>query len=170
MSEFVGRTGSQRVYSYPEAPRGGYAAQFARNFASGPATTTTIDIDPGTQLPWDVIDSGAPPGVNVPITPRSSGIILVTGVISLKSSSEIDEVVQLLIEVNGVPLPVPFLESNTISASGFEAIPFVAEITGLAVGVAANVQVRLISSNATDIGATLDSSTINLQEVPAATG
>lgn len=175
MSEFVGRTGSQRLYSYPEAPRGGsYSALFARNFAYGPLFPTPVDIDtsPGTDVPWSVIESGALAGVIVPITPRSSGVVRISGVIVVKSSSESAESVSLQILGNGdILLGVPFLETQSIIANGFAAIPFASEAYPLPVGVVVNIKIRLTASTG---GGVLqlrpDSSTIDLQEVPVATG
>jgi hypothetical protein len=172
MTEFVGRTGSLRLYSYPERRRSG-AELFARNFAAGPEFPTPVAIatDPGTQVPWAVIESGAPAGVNVPITPRSSGIIRITGVVVVKSSSEIVEIVNLEVEINGTAISIPQFEAQSILDGGFATIPFVTENTSfLPIGVVANVSVRVTASSDDVLQLRPASSTIDVQEVPAATG
>ena len=61
MTEFVGRTGSRRVYSYPETPRGAPAALvlFARNFATGPKPDFVIPAL-GGRAPWSSVDVTKP--------------------------------------------------------------------------------------------------------------
>lgn len=171
MSEFVGRTGSHRVYSYPDRRGGNPAALFARNFAGGPTLDTEIADGAGTQVPWAVIESGAPASVNVPITPRSTRIILISGVIVVKSSSASTSSITLFVEIDGASTLIPDLERNTISAFGFEAIPFLTENSAfLPIGVLANISIRLIASAAGALVFSSLSSTINIQEVLAATG
>ncbi len=55
MSEFVGRTGAQRLYSYPENRRAAALGLFARNFATGPKISTEAGED--VLLPWNLIDA-----------------------------------------------------------------------------------------------------------------
>ena len=57
MTEFVGRAGALRVYSYPETPRRvNPLTAFARNFATGPKNETTI-ADVEVRIPWNAIDA-----------------------------------------------------------------------------------------------------------------
>lgn len=174
MTEFVGRTGARRVYSYPERPRGSELALLARNFAAGPSSATDIDIAP-TPIPWNIVDVGGA-GTTVPITPRSSGIILISGVISIKSTSGIQESVLVQVVVNGLPLLVPFLQNPTIEANGFISIPFLTELnlatfgSLLPVGVAAAVSILVTAANADTLQLAVDSSSMTIQEVRPATG
>jgi len=176
MSEFVGRTGALRVYSYPENRLQGSSASFARNFASGPAGATDIPVA-GILVPWSSPDAGTP-GTDVPITPRSTGLVLITGVITVKSTSGNQETVTLEVLVNGVPLAVPFVENLTIEPGGVIAIPILTEtnshINGgpLPLGTTADVSIFLSASvdDPVVLQVSTESSTLELQEVPVATG
>jgi hypothetical protein len=175
MSEFVGRTGSNRVYSYPETPRGASAlSALARNFAFGPDTSTDIDTAP-TPVPWAGMDVGAP-GINVPITPRATGIIRISGVLNIKSASGIQEAISLVVIVDSVEMPVPFFERPTFEAGARVAIPFLTELNAatfgapLTVGVTSNVVIAVTASNPDVLSLPLNSSTMDVQEVPVATG
>lgn len=175
MTEFVGRTGSKRVYSYPETPRTASALALARNFAYGPGTTTSIGTS-ATPVPWNAIGVGSP-GINVPITPRVTGLVRVSGVICVKSLSGIQESVNVQVVVNGVPLLSPFFEVPTVEAGGAIAIPILTEIdvftnggSQLPLGATANVQIVLSASNDGVLELATQSSSLELQEVLAETG
>lgn len=175
MSEFIGRTGSHRVYSYPDRRGGNPAELFARNFAAGPLLDTDIETGEGTPVPWAVIESGAPAGINVPITPRSTGRIRISGAITVKSVVGVATVSLFVQTFDGVTvstLPIPLLEENTISAAGFEVIPFLTENIGgalLPIGVPTSIRILLIASES-GLSLLSLSSTIDIQEVLAATG
>lgn len=179
MGEFrIGRKHAQ--HSYPEPPRGGTnppATPFARNFASGPAIETNITI-PGVQVPWSAIDVAAPPvppatSVHIPITPQSTGVIRISGALTIKNKSGVDTVVVLVNpQVGDASLPFPLGDEVSIPPNGLAVIPILAEKTGLTVGVQALVSV-LVSSETADvdtISIELESSTLDVQEVLAATG
>jgi len=179
MSEFVGRTGSHRVYSYPEARRGGGVLSLARNFAYGPAETETRITTDGTDVPWGLIESGEAPGVLVPITPRLSGIVRVSGVITIVNNDDARQDVQLQVGAsNGVDPPTffpPTQELNSIAEDlgeepGHEAIPFTALVTGADVGILFYILIRLTANENDALSLLVNSSTIDLQEVPPATG
>lgn len=172
MSEYVGRTGSQRVYSYPLSRRDTTVA-FARNFAVGPALPTDIETeaDGGTQVPWSGIESGAPPDEDVPITPRTTGIIQVSGVITVKSSSDGQESVHLLVLIDDVAQTVPLHENVSIDPNGFEAIPILVTLfPNQVIGTEINVQIQLNASTTGVLQIAAFSSTLALLEMPVATG
>lgn len=170
MSEYVGRTGALRLYSYPESRRTAQIGPFARNFAIGPALQTAVTTG-GTLVPWAAIESGAPPGTDVPITPKVTGVLVISGVITLKNASGAPVTVQLRVEINGVPLLAPLLEEATVDASGFEAVPFMTEpVFLLVVGTTVNIQILLTPTDDDAISIAIESSSLSIQEVPVATG
>lgn len=183
MGEFrIGRSRAQ--HSYPETRRN-TTLQFARNFAAGPGETTDVasgnGITGGTQIPWAIIESVGvvfPPGVvDVPITPRITGIIQITGVVEVKSSAPAIVLVQVQLGVDGGALPaggrssVPLLETVTVDAGG-EAIPILVDLPAiLAIGVTRTIQIVVSDIlGAGTVILALESSTLDVQEVPAATG
>jgi hypothetical protein len=163
----IGRKHAQ--HTYPENRGGAAAALFARNFAEGPLINTTI-TDGGIQIPWAFVESGAPAGVNVPITPRSSGILRISGVIVIASTAEVDRVVSLVVQVNGASMSVPLTEANTVTAGGFEVVAFATETLALPIGPTYNVQIFLNASAPDELLVEARSSTIEVQEILAATG
>lgn len=240
MSEFVGRTGSKRVYSYPETPRSGIALSlFARNFATGPKTSQAIGA--GINVPWLSIDvpaqkftiaaggttvsiagdqtgsylngdavtltptapvAGAPTtktitsvpifaagfttfsidsaidatttagtisddsDTNVPITPKSTGVVLISGVITVINSSGAPVNVTATVHINGTAVPAGTFSSATVPNNGSAAIPFEVEAL-IPIGETQNVQVFM---DGTGAFVDEDGSAINVQEVPVSTG
>ncbi|MGH3303685.1 MAG: hypothetical protein ACRDOK_18800 [Streptosporangiaceae bacterium] len=168
MGEFrIGRKFAS--HSYPDARRD-TTQPFARNYALGPTTSTDVTMA-GTLVPWTVIESGAPPGTDVPITPKTSGIIQADGVICIKNSSATPQNVQLLVLVNSVAI-TPENEAVTIAADpGYMAIPFIAEDPNLRpIGTPVNVTIKLTANADGVITMALLSSSLRVQEVPPATG
>jgi|WetSurMetagenome_2_1015567.scaffolds.fasta_scaffold38239_4 hypothetical protein len=240
MSEFVGRTGSNRVYSYPETPRSGIALTlFARNFATGPKASQAIGA--GINVPWNAIDvtaqkftiaaggttvsiagdqtgsylnadtvtltptapvAGAPvtktitsaptfaaglttfsidsaidatttagtisdnSNTNVPITPKSTGVVLISGVVTAINSSGASVNVTATVHVNGDAVPAGTFSSATVPDGGFAAIPFEVEAL-IPIGATQNIQVFMDGAGAFVEG---DGSAINVQEVPVSSG
>lgn len=241
MSEFVGRTGSNRVYSYPETSRASAIALalFARNFATGPKNSTAIGA--GINVPWNSIDvsgqqftiaangvtvsiagdqtgsyvngdsvtltpttpvAGAPvtktiasvpafaagfttfdidsaidatttagtisddTDTNVPITPKSTGVVLISGVVTAINSSGAPVNVTATVHINGTAVPAGTFSSATVPDGGFAAIPFEVEAL-IPIGETQNVQVFMDGT-----GAFVESegAAINVQEVPVSTG
>jgi hypothetical protein len=177
MSEFVGRTGANRVYSYPEGPRGAAVPPqlFARNFASAPDTQTTVDEDPGSQIIWNSMDVGTAPSTDVPITPAVTGILLVSAVICLKNISSDPQVlsgVQLIVQVGNPPVDtlIPFLERASIDVGEAVVIPVLTETAPQTIGTPTSISILLIAGDTGAIALVSQSSSINIQEVSAATG
>lgn len=174
MSEFVNRSIGARQHSYPETPRGGGAFAFARNYARGPINATDIGTG-GTIVPWGSVTSTGNPGVNVPITPRVTGIVRIIGVISVKSVSGVQETVQLMVTINGVQLQVPFFETPSIEAGGQIDVPILVETDAsvggpLPVNTTANVQIIAFASTGGVLQLVSDTCTLAVQEVSLATG
>jgi len=171
MSEFVGRTGSRRVYSYPEARRN-TTVPFARNSALGPTTDTAIafgdGVTGGTVIPWSVLGVGAA-GTNVPITPRTTGLITISGVFVVLNNSGAPVDVQAQVAAPG-RLPIPATEKVTVPANGYAAIPFLAGGVGV-VGTTSNVSIVLTAfTDDVDVELIAGSSSLEIQEVSLPTG
>lgn len=173
MGEFrIGRKFAQ--HSYPDAPRGAAAALLARNFAFGPATTTDIETSP-TAIPWEGVDVGAP-GITAQITPRVSGIVLISAVVAIKSLSGVQEIVTVDVSVNGFVLNVPFFNQITVEAGGFLVVPILTETNVatlgalLPIGVPATVSILLTANTDDVLQLSTDDSSISIQEVLPATG
>jgi hypothetical protein len=162
----IGRKYAQ--HSYP-IPRAATSVPYARNAAVGPAASVPITTV-AAAIPWAIIESGAAPGVNVPITPRSTGIVRIHSVVTVKNSSNAPVQATVAAVVNGTPLPVPGFESVTIPASGSMAIPILTETPPLPIGVLANIEIAVVASADAALSLIFASSSLEVQEVQAATG
>jgi len=167
MGEFrIGR--SYAKHSYPES-RQNTTVPLARNFAIGPLTSTAVTTG-GTQVPWSDIESGATPGVDVPITPASSGTIQLTGVIEVNNGTESGVNVQVQVQLAGTTSPLPATEKVT-APPGFSAIPLLTEwITALPLGTTAKFEVLVTAASNGAITLVAQSSSFEVKEVPPATG
>lgn len=169
MSEFVGRTGSSRVYSYPETNRGGSAQSGSNNFATAPELEIEIPL-PNMIVEWDQISSGAPSSEDVPITLTSSGVIRIAGVICAKHTAGADAAgLQIQVRIDGVSLVRPTLLKSTCMVDGFIAIPFLAETEALSLGLH-TVSILLTPTIDLVLSLAQASSSIEIREVVAATG
>lgn len=176
MTEFVGRTGSRRLYSYPETPRGGGALAFARNSAVGPDAPLAI-TQAGVLTTWSAVESLAvtPPNTtNVPITPRVTGVARVICTLVVQNL-DTTQIVEAILQLGGAPI-ASF--PNTILGPGegpdeVEVITFVFDFNPttalLPLNVAAQISVLLLAS-VDDTSLQLNTATIDIQELPAATG
>lgn len=175
MSEFVGRTGSHRGYSYPETGRrAGAPSAFARNFATGPKTTTAIGLG-GLPIPWNSIDvAPITPSSDVPITPLSTGVVRISGVVTVHNPSDASPTPAVIINIslnNGSFLPAqssfipPLLPGQAIT------VPFLAETTptDTPVGVTTTVQV-FVDGDPGGAELLASASAIEVQEVAVSTG
>lgn len=159
----IGRKFAQ--HTYPEPPRGGgVSLSFARNFATGPSVSTPISMA-GVSVPW-VPDVGSP-GVNVPITPAVTGVILMSAVVSLANTTGSAATVMIQVQVDADILEEPQMEQFTIPANGFVVFPFLMQTIGT-VGVQSLVQI--IVTGPTTVNVVADSSSLDLQEVSVSTG
>jgi hypothetical protein len=107
----------------------------------------------------------------VPITPRVTGVVVIQGVLTLANISAASQAVTGFILVNGVSLPVPLAIADDLG-SGDETIsmPFLAEVSGLPLGVRADVEVALGTTTDGGVDLAPDSTTIEVREMQAATG
>lgn len=158
---------------YPRT-QGGSQASFARNYASG-ATASPLVTTSGIELPWTSIASGAPAGVDVPITPVSSGILAIDGVISFANESNAETTVQLVVRVDGVGMVVPNqLQVTVLPNDGTDDGAFAARISLVTPAVSLNtehdVSVFLLAGADNAVRAVAASCTIQIQEIPPATG
>jgi hypothetical protein len=168
-------------HTYPEASRGGSGnplTAFARNFAVGPATDTPV-VTTGTQILWGTVDVPDINPQNVPITPRSTGVVRVSGSIIVQNTGVNPATVVVQVQVNGVATPAAFAEAPIVTidpangieeTSGFESIPLLVELTGLVIGTKVDVQILVGSFTDGIVFLTAIRSTIDVQEVAVATG
>lgn len=164
MTEFVGRTGSLRVYSYPETRRAsGAAVPFARNFATVKGGAQSI-LAAGTLIVWDPIDVGISPSSNVRITPLSTGVVAIRGVLTIENEEVAQRIVTVAILVDGAPLPGDQVQ-EIIPAGGIISIPFLTQATMTL--AAHQISVEVFSSLD---ALQLEGGTIEVQEVPTPTG
>jgi hypothetical protein len=178
MGEFLSKTvGNLRLHGYPDPPRGTGVTPpaFARNFASAPATQTTVASDPGSQIVWNSMDVGTAPSTDVPITPAVTGIIRVAAVICLKNNSGDPAVlsgVQVIVQVGNPPVDtlIPFLERASIDIGEAVVIPVLTETDPQPIGVPTSISILLIAGDANAIALVSQSSSIDIQEMSAATG
>lgn len=177
MSEFVNRGPGGRPHSYPDTPRGGGLSALARNFASGPGDVTAI-TQAGIQVPWDQIDVPASPPTttDVPITPRVSGEIVIRGALGVQNTSGNPAVVIVEVQLNGVSVLIPLHEEFTVpvtnggeETNGFVEVPILTKIT-IPVGVAANIQIRVLALTDSVLSLTTNNSTLEIEEVLPSTG
>jgi len=133
-------------------------------FASGVTTfDLTAPIDGSTV--GGTIENASTPTVNVPITPRVTGVVLITGVVGFINGSGGPVNASVTVEANGTPISVPV--SFAALGDGTQVtVPFMVEAF-LPVGVTSNIQVS-VTGDAADLIA--DGSAINIQEVSVATG
>ena len=169
----IGRRYAQHVYPETGGGRGGgTATAFARNFATGPKSDTEI-TGGGIQVPWNGIDVGASPSVDVPITPKSTGIVIISGIITVTNSSESSFDIEVDVQVEGAFLPNASFFATPVAAGETVAIPFLAETTptDTPVGVTKHVQIFVDGDPGdVDLDLLVEASAISVQEVSAATG
>lgn len=167
MGEFrIGRTHAQ--HAYPEPPTGSALLLLARNFAdTNPAQSIP---DTGVAINWNRIDIGAVPANSVSITPKSTGKLIVKGVIVIENTDVGDHFVVLEGLRGGAVQPLPASDKTTIPAGATVSIPFLAEYTGV-VGVATTVGIQATSDpGAAGVATVTDASSLSVQEVVEATG
>jgi hypothetical protein len=168
MTEFVGRTGSHRVYSYPETRRSSNPlTAFARNYATGSKTGIVIGAG-GSNVTWNAVDAGVPPTTaDIPITPIATGIVLVSGVVTIENTTGAPILATVTVHLDDVAVPVPFA-ATTIPAGATVAIPFLAETEAISpLSETHRIQVFVDAEGATIL---VDGAVANVQEVAVATG
>ena len=171
MGEFrigMGGPNARAQHVYPDNPRAAAISAFARNYATGPKIGQAIGPG-GLSVPWNAVDAGTPPTTaDVPITARATGIVLVTGVVTLSNSTGGDVVATVTVHVDGVAVSTPFA-AGTVPNNGNAAIPFMAETDPSLTPVGATHQIEIfIDGNGLELES--DGSVVDVQEVSVATG
>lgn len=130
-------------------------------FAAG---FTTFSID----SPIDATTTAGTIGsaTNVPITPKSTGVVLITGVVTANNTSGAPVNVSVNVLINGSAVPALTFSETTIPDASEASIPFMAEAV-IPVGQTQNVEVFVNGTGAFVVGS---GSVVNVQEVPASTG
>lgn len=164
MSEFVGRTGSLRVYSYPEPRRTGDAAPLlARNYATADKSEA---VGTGIPITWNSIDVGTDPSPDIDITPLSTGQLLVSGVITFQNPTGSPIAASITVDLDSGPF-VPVIVA-TIPAGFVVAVPFLAETEIISpLNELHRIQVA-VTGNGLTVGS--NGAVVNVQEVPISTG
>lgn len=166
MSEFVGRTGSLRVYSYPETRRAGSAPlPLARNYAT---STKGEAIGPsGLQINWNSIDVGPDPSTDIQITPLSTGELLISGVVTFTNDggASIGASITVRLGVGDIPVPVSV---TTIPANSTVAVPFLVETEIISPLNELHLIKVFVQGDGLAIFST--GTVVNVQEVPVSTG
>ena len=156
---------------FPTVPVAGPGV--VRLVASNPAFAagvTTFDISAPVDVTTTVgaIRNGTSNSVDVPITPRTTGVVKIQGVVLIGNETGAPVDVTVVIQVNGVNLPVPTQAAavQLAATTGLATLPFLAE-TLLPVGVTSLIQVAVAGDGATLIA---EDCSIEVQEVSFATG
>jgi hypothetical protein len=163
----IGRKTAQ--HTYPEARRNTTVA-LARNSAYGPTAGDTEIVGAGQAVVWNVIESGAPADNKVPITPKSTGAVRISAVISLTAEAGAAVLAQVRVTPPvGPPVvsPVPLDEQQAYLARG--VIPILITLP-LTVGATSHVAILLTVIAGNDVFIRQSSSTLDLQEVVPVTG
>lgn len=169
MGEFrIGR--SHAKHSYPDTPRAGGLAAFARNYAQ--SDTTTPVASTGTQVPWDTIESGAAAGVDVPITPHVTGRVRIIAMVVIANVTGAQRLIEVQAQVGGVTVPnvtaIASVDGEPEGGEAFETVTLLLDTSLLPVGSASNVEILLTADS--DNALEVVNATIDIQELPAATG
>lgn len=167
MAYLISRRGRGETYPERSLGGGGGGAAFARNFASGPKDDTPTD---GGRIQWNAVDAGSPPTpADVPITCAVSGVVLITGTLTLENDTDDPIVSDIIVQVDGVSIPVPVTLATTVQPHSSVVISFMFETTptDTPIGVTKNIQVRVGGDGTTLLS---ESSVIAVQEVSVATG
>lgn len=166
MTEFVGRTGANRAYSYPETRQAGIAPPpLARNYATGTKGAVGVGAG-GLTVVWNAIDVGTDPSTDVPITPLSTGEVLISGVITFQNTTGAPINSSITVQIDG-PIPVPTFVT-TIAAGATVSVPFLAQ-TGI-ISPLNEQHVVQVFVTGNGLTVTADNSVIDIQEVPVSTG
>lgn len=159
----IGRSRAQ--HTFPTSP-GAQTQPFARNFAQGPAAPQEITASP-VLVGWASIESGAPAGTSVPITPKVTGLLLVTGVIELSNGDETQVTVTAQVTVGGTPIGP--ISQVSVPGVGFATIP-IQTLVAETIGTTYDIGVSLTATVLSEITLNTDDSTLSVREVPLATG
>lgn len=120
----------------------------------------------GTSIPWTTLAVGAA-GINVPITPVSTGNVIIHAAIALRNVGATDEDdVFVKVQVDGSDVPPGDVQSS-MDISQARVVPVLTRVV-LPLAVTANVSI--VVTGATTISIDEGNSTIEIHEAPAASG
>lgn len=173
MGEFrIGRKFAQ--HSYPDTPRPQPAGAFARNSANGVTGQPLAVTVAGVQIPWFQREVAGPTPVDVPITPKSTGAIHISGVFQFQNNNTgagpQDAKVQL--QFGGVNfISVTSTVETVGEGPGTETIPLDLTIPGgfLPIGTTQQVEIK-VSAGIDDTSLVLTFATLSIEEVQPPTG
>lgn len=135
----------------------------AHNGTTWIALLDNTNVEPGTDpLTWEQ-------NTVVPITPRSSGVIVIETSINIDNGDINPVDVNPFFFVNGVALPLPPTLEITLNVDG-NIVTIFAETSGLPLGVRANVQIQLIAGASAVLSLQSEGTVIEVREVIVATG
>lgn len=166
MSEFrIGRKFARHFYPDPPRGNGAPVTPLARNFAYGtsqqvPVPTSDINID------WFSVENTGSSSTDIEITPLSTGIIVVSGVLVIKNGAEIPVDFFPTLSINGVHQA---LSRVRVPGNGHSAVPILRK-GFVPVSVTQVVQVLIHASTDTALTIGIQSSTLSVREVTAASG
>jgi hypothetical protein len=162
----IGR--SRAAHTYPQsAGSGGSSLPYGRNNAQGPNANQTLSTSPQT-IVWGAIGSGGAPSINVPITPRVTGLIQVSAVIELENTGEGSVNVSVQVAVGGTPIATPTSEV-TVNGGSFATIPF-QTLIAQTVGETSDIQIVVSATSLSVITLQAGESSLSVHEVSAPTG
>jgi len=171
----IGRTYAR--HTYPEGPKG-LSAAFARNSAFGPqGGTQAIPASGGTKIIWNAMEVGSAGATAVPITPKVTGIVrAIVTVVAVNSTGASDDIAVQFV-VDGAPVgggatisTVPATLEGQDSAITIPLTFDFADAQAMSVGTTHTVEVLVTSVLGVSGKSVLGLSSIDLQELPAATG
>lgn len=172
MGEFVFNRGRlQTQHSYPDTRLGsnGGVGPFARNLALFSAGETPAPISSGDQITWTFVAVGADGVPEVPITPKITGELRITGDLVVVNGSGSPQSIVVQGEIDGTPIGVLFNGVETLADGESATIPiFFETLTSppTPVGVTSNVEIRLTTTGALGLA----SAQLDVQEVTQLTG
>jgi hypothetical protein len=141
---------------------------FGRNWGAGPESPLMVPLSPTfAAIEWDQTGAPGTSSSSIQITPLESGRVRVVAVVLVLNTtgSAIYVSLQLSNGATQFTAPIPQLQA---AANGETAIPLVAEIF-LQVGTQANIELGVSAASA-GVEVVGFNSTIDIQELPAATG
>jgi hypothetical protein len=169
MASRIGR--KYATETYPTS-RGLGGLSYARNYAGGPATPQGVVVAPGAPVNWALVESTGAAGTSVPITPKSTGLVLVSGTIVATNGAGTVQSLSVQVAVDGVlATPASVVALGAAGTANSEAtVAFQALLGPLSVGIAHSVTVVVLASAGGDVTLATGDSTVSVQEVSGLLG
>jgi len=159
----VGRKFASHAYPEPHRGGGGPAPLLARVFATTEEDTSTpVPTGDPVLIPWDGI------GDEIPVTPLSTGVLEVSGVVVLENESETDTyIITVFVLIDGNPMDPPTSSQMSIPPESTISIPYLAQSEALTPDTPVDVSVAVISDTDPEGDVDIVSATVAIQEVAA---